>query len=56
MSFPQLLHQLRVRTFNYSNYIGVNWANKYGGTVDLPKRANEKIDDTRLVIGRHEWF
>lgn len=37
-------------------YIGIERANKYGGTADLARAAGEDARETRLVAGVRFWF
>jgi len=50
---------LRLRyevTREFAPYIGVNWANKFGGTADYARAAGEKTNDVQLVAGIRAWF
>lgn len=37
-------------------YIGIVWANKYGGTADYAQAAGENTKETQLVAGVRLWF
>lgn len=40
----------------FAPYIGVNWEKSYGNTADYLEAADQKTEDTRLVIGIRVWF
>jgi copper resistance protein B len=37
-------------------YMGVNWAKKFGRTVDLAREEGEATDDLQFVLGIRAWF
>jgi copper resistance protein B len=37
-------------------YIGVEWANQYGGTEDLTRTAGRDPRETRIMMGLRFWF
>lgn len=37
-------------------YLGVEWQRSFGGTVDMARAADERVEDVFFVLGWRAWY